>query len=256
MKTHKLLQLLRDNAQQRAEGAPTIRAETTSDTEAHVYVYDVIDAWWGASAKALVDALAAIGDRTVHLHINSPGGDVFEARAMSAALVAHKGTVISHIDGVCASAATYLALTGNEVRMTEGGLFMIHNSWTLAWGNKQELRDTAALLEKVDGSIAADYTRKTGATLDQVVAWMDAETWFTAQEALDNKFVDAIEANTKRDASAGEGATAAASAARWNLSAYKNAPKVMPQDRGPNLDQRIAAQLQANRNRLRLIATH
>jgi ATP-dependent Clp protease protease subunit len=196
---NRLLQLLRDNATTRAEGMPAVRVETTSDTEAHVYVYDVIDAWWGASAAALIEALKGAGDRDLHLHINSPGGDVFEARAMGAAVVAYPGKVTSHIDGLAASAATYLALSANDVRMTDGGLFMIHNSWTLAWGNKKDLRDTADLLEKVDGSIANDYSRKTKKALDQITAWMDATTWFTAAEAKDAGFIDVVDANTKRD---------------------------------------------------------
>lgn len=242
MKLNRLMQLLKDNA--RAEGPAAIRMDATA-TEAHVYVNDVIDSYWGASAAALITALAGLGEQTVHMHINSPGGDVFEARAMAAAIVAHPGTVISHIDGICASAATYLALAGNEVRMTDGGLFMIHNSWTFAYGNKTELRDTAALLEKIDGTISSDYMRKTGASAEQVQAWMDATTWFTAQEALAAKFIDAIDANTKQaDKSA---------KAHWNLSAYPNAPKLPDPAPEEDLTAMAALQIQRNRNRLRLV---
>lgn len=249
MNPNKLLQLLRNNATTRAEGQPSIRTEV-ADGDAHVYVYDVIDAWWGASAAGLVDALKAAGDRAVHLHVNSPGGDVFEARAMAAAIVAHTGKVTSHIDGLAASAATYLAMAANEVRMTDGGLFMIHNSWTMAWGDKGELRSTADLLEKVDGSIAADYARQTGKTMDQVVEWMNATTWFTAAEAKDAGFVDAIDANTKREADA------QASAGRWDLSAYANAPKLPAHERSAAaLAAKVSAQLEHNRNRLRMLAT-
>ncbi|MEY5098879.1 MAG: hypothetical protein RJA36_1598 [Pseudomonadota bacterium] len=230
---NKLMQLLRDNA--RAEGQPSIRMDSTADG-AHIYVYDVIDAWWGASASALIEALAGVGDQTVHLHINSPGGDVFEARAMASAIVAHPGQVISHIDGMAASAATYLALAASEVRMTEGGLFMIHNSWTLAYGNKNELRATADLLDKIDGTITNDYTKRTGASADQVRAWMDAETWFTAQEALDHKFIDAIDPASKKEQ------------ARWNLSAYANAPQ-LSQPEEPPLEQLLQAH-QHRRNRV------
>ena len=273
MKPTKLMQLLRDNAQARHEGAPAIRVDAT-EPEAHVYVYDVIDAWWGASAAALVEALAPLGDRTVHLHINSPGGDVFEARAMASAIVAYPGEVVSHIDGLAASAATYLALAATEVRMTEGGLFMVHNSWTLAYGDKSALRGTADLLDKIDGTILADYARRTGATAEQVKSWMDAETWFTAKEALAAKFVDAIDANVKAAAGAQQ-ASAQAAANRWDLSAYAHAPQLAPPaPKAPTaaaeaaaqaaaqaaaLAQQVtaqtAAQLQANRNRLRLLAT-
>lgn len=242
MPNRKLLQLLKDNA--RAQGPAPIRADATA-ADVHVYINDVIDPYWGASATALITALAGQQDKTVHMHINSPGGDVFEARAMAAAIVAHPGKVVAHIDGVCASAATYLALACTEVRMTDGGLFMIHNSWTMTYGDKAELRTTADLLDKIDGTIAADYTRKTGASAEQVKTWMDATTWFTAQEALAAKFIDAIDPNTKQDPAQ----------AQWNLAAYPNAPK--PADKPPapepSLTALAAAQIQTNRNRLRLL---
>lgn len=241
MKLNKLMQLLKDNA--RAEGPAAIRMDATA-TDAHVYVNDVIDSYWGASAASLITALAGQQDKTVHLHINSPGGDVFEARAMAAAVVAHPGQVVAHIDGICASAATYLALACSEVRMTDGGLFMVHNSWTLAYGNKTELRSTADLLDKIDSTIIADYARKTGASNEQVVTWMDATTWFTAQEALDAKFIDAIDPNTKQT----DGKQA-----QWNLSAYPNAPQQQEKPPEPDLTALAAQQTQLNRNRLRLI---
>lgn len=250
MKLNKLMQLLRDNA--RNEAAPAIRVDAT-EADAHVYVYDVIDQWWGASASALIDALTPLGERPLHLHINSPGGDVFEARAMAAAIVAYPGHVTTHIDGLAASAATYLALAGNEVRMIEGGLFMVHNSWTIAYGDKTELRSTADLLDKIDGTIHADYARRTGASAEQVKAWMDDETWFTPQEALAAKFIDAIDPNAKPAATAA--AAAQASAARWNLSAYAHAPKLEQPAPPEELAAQVTAQLQANRNRLRLLAT-
>ncbi len=246
MKLNQLMQLLKDNA--RAEGPATIRADV-SGNDLHLYINDVIDSYWGANASALIASLAGQSDKTVHLHINSPGGDVFEARAMSAAIVAHQGKVVAHIDGVCASAATYLALAASEVRMTEGGLFMVHNSWTMAYGNKQDLRDSADLLDKIDSTISADYVRKTGASLEQVQAWMDATTWFTAQEALDAGFIDAIDPNTKQDSAAN---------ASWNLAAYPNAPQAKQTppkpEPDPDLTEQVQAQLQHNRNRLRLFA--
>lgn len=232
---HKLMQLLGDNA--RADRTtPAIRAEV-GDTEARVYVYDVIDANWGASAKVLIEALNTADGKPVHMHINSPGGDVFEARAMVSAIRGYSGKVTAHIDGLAASAATYLALSAEFVNISDGALFMVHNSWTMAWGNKSELRDTADLLDKVDGTIAADYMRKTGADAEQVAAWMDAETWFTAEEAKEAGFVDAI---VKADD--------AKKSARWNLSAYANAPK--PAEPEADLTAQAKRLQQLNRSRL------
>lgn len=239
---NKLFQLLKANAN---KDAPTIRADASGDV-GHVYVYDVIDSYWGASAKALVEALAGMKGKPVALHINSPGGDVFEARAMVAALRAHDAPVTAYIDGLAASAATYLALVGDQVHITDGGMFMVHNSWTLAWGNKTELRSTADLLEKIDGTIAADYMRKTKASADQVTNWMDSETWFTAHEALDAGFVDVIDGSPNEPD---------AKASRWNLSAYANAPQIKPPKPEPDLSALADNQSRLNRSRFALL-TH
>jgi ATP-dependent Clp protease protease subunit len=133
---------------------------------------------------------------------------------------AYSGRVDTVIDGLAASAATYLSMAGRTVSMIEGGMYMIHNSWTLAYGNKSELRKTADLLDKIDLTIRTDYARKSGATDDQLQEWMDAETWWTADEALAAKFVDRV---ITPDDGTDDGATAAA---RWDLSAYDRAPKI------------------------------
>jgi ATP-dependent Clp protease protease subunit len=258
MKHRQLFQLLRANARQRDDGKPSIRSEVTN-TEAHVYIYDVIDAWWGANATDLITALAAAGEREVHAHINSPGGDVFEGRAMAAALAAHPGNVITHIDGLAASAATYVALAGSEVRITRGGMVMIHEGWTMGWGNKRELGKTVDLLDKVDRQIAADYAAKTGLPLDEVLKLMEAETWYTEDEALAAKLVDVIDTNTKRADGTNDTETASNRVADWNLSAFRNAPKFEKRKKTSDeadLNAAVAAQLQANRNRLRLLTAH
>lgn len=235
----KLFQLLCANA--RADrAASAIRADVSADV-ASVYVYDVIDGYWGASATALIEALNAAGGKPVHMHINSPGGDVFEARSMVSAVFAYRakgGTVTTYIDGLAASAATYLALAGDSVHIADGGMFMVHNSWTLAYGNKAEMRSTADLLEQIDETIASDYARKTGASTEQIAAWMDAETWFTGAKALAAGFVDSvIEPPSKSDDS---------KAARWNLAAYANAPQI---EKAPDLSALIANTERLNRSR-------
>lgn len=186
-------------------------------TEATVYLYDVIgsDYYGGISAKDLVPQLAALEVEVINLRINSPGGDVFDARAIASALSQHKARKVAHIDSLAASAATYIATACDEVRIADGAFFMVHNAWTLSMGNANDLEETAALLRKVDGSISADYQRKTGATAEQVKEWMDNTTWFTADEALAAKFVDAIDKPPEKPKNA------------WNLAAYGNAPKAL-----------------------------
>jgi len=135
---------------------------------------------------------------------------------MATALRQFKGTVIAHIDGIAASAATWVALAADEVAIGDGAFFMIHNSWTFAMGDKATMLDTAALLEKIDGTIVADYARKTGKGEEEIRAWMDAETWFTGQEAVDNGFADRLAEEKANVDNA------------WNLDAYRNAPKIAP----------------------------
>ena len=217
---------------------------TEAKDAVNIHMYGIFDADFGLNAADLVAALPE-GDTPVNIFLNSPGGDVFEARAMAALIARHAGPVTMTVDGLAASAATYFALSGSKVQATEGSLFMVHNSWTWTFGNKHDLTTTAQLLDKVDGTIAADYARKTGASAEQIAAWMDAETWFSAQEALDNKFLDAILPSSQ---------TGIADRAKWNLSAYKNAPKIAsPKDEGPTVEQLISQQRNRNVARAALL---
>ncbi|WP_414446848.1 head maturation protease, ClpP-related [Burkholderia sp. 22PA0099] len=209
---NQILRLLNDN-----RAAPR-RFEVRNDAngDATIYLYDVIasDDWFGGiSAASFVQQLASISAPTIHLRINSPGGDVFEARAMSQAIREHPSTIIGHVDGYAASAATDVAIACSKVIMAEGSMFMIHRSSALAWGTGDDLRATAGLLDKVDASIVDMYAEKTGQSNDDIIAWMDAETWFTAEEAVANGFADEL------------AGSAPSNSASWNLSAYKNPPE-------------------------------
>ena len=208
----KILQLYRDNAGREKRAVNIVR----NAAEASLYIYDVIDPYWGVSAVQVIDAVTQAGDADVlHVYINSPGGDVFEGRAIMAALSRFQGKTIAHIDSLCASAATGIALACNEVEMSDGAFFMIHNASCIAWGDKADLRETADLLQKVEGSIIADYVAKTGKTDAEIVAWMDAETWFSAAEALENGFIDRTAQAPADKAKVGN---------VWNLAAYSKAP--------------------------------
>jgi enoyl-CoA hydratase/carnithine racemase len=132
-----------------------------------------------------------------------------------AALARFQGKTIAHIDSLCASAATSIALACNEVEMSSGAFFMIHNASCIAWGDKAALREQANVLEKIEGAIVADYIAKTGKGEDEIVAWMDAETWFSAAEALENGFIDRV-----TQAPADKAKTSNV----WNLAAYAKAP--------------------------------
>lgn len=211
----KIIQLYRDNATRTKQPVNLVR----NASEASLYIYDVIDSYWGVSALSVIDAVTqAAGAEILHVYINSPGGDVFEGRAIMAALARFSGKTIAHIDSLCASAATSIALSCNEVEMSAGAFFMIHNASGMAWGDKTDMRETADLLEKVEGSIIADYMTKTGKDEAQIIEWMDAETWFSADEALANGFIDRITAAPVSDGKASNA---------WNLAAYPKAPAAL-----------------------------
>lgn len=214
---NRLNKLYADNRKASARKFEVVAKADSTDVE--IFLYDQIVSsedeaeWWGGVApESFVKAVYAVdADATIHLHINSPGGSVFAARAMEQALRLHKGRVVVHIDGLAASAATFIAMAGDEVVMAKGAMFMIHKAWTGMWGNSEDLRKEADLLDKIDGTLADTYAEKTGKDAAEIGAWMAAETWFTAQDALDAGFADSI-------------AESEAKASAWNLSAYANAP--------------------------------
>ena len=225
----KLLQLLADN---RGPRAPVQLDGST------LYVYDAIvstnaeaDWWGGVSAEALVPVL--LNQRQgvrLTMRINSPGGDAFAAQAIVNAMRQSPATIEVEVDGIAASAASIIALGGDKVRISEGGMFMIHNAWIVAMGNAQDMRDTASLLEKVDDTAAQQYAEKTGKDKSRMAELMAAETWFTAAEALELGLVDEI---VKPAAKGQAGAQASARPKTWNLAAYDKAPQAAAQPAEP-----------------------
>ncbi|WP_036170374.1 head maturation protease, ClpP-related [Massilia sp. 9096] len=214
-----LTKLLASN-KKRPDRLPQSRiVASAAGDETAIYIYDAIvsdeeTAYWcgGVSAEALVPEIRSIKSGTVRLRINSPGGDVFAAQAICQAIRDTGAKVIAHIDGYAASAATVIATAADEVEIADGGFYMIHNAWTWAIGNANDLTATAALLSKIDGSLAAQYAKKSGMAVDDVRAAMDAETWYTAEEAVAAGLVDRVAVGAKAEAS-------------WNMSAYARAPK-------------------------------
>jgi len=195
-------------------GAFKIDAKTSSD-EASIYLYDFItsdDFWGGITAKTFVKELNSLSHPVIHLRVDSGGGDVFSARAIAQAIKEHPSKIIAHVDGMAASAATSIVLAADESVISEGGGFMIHNSWALVAGNANELTEYAALLARVDNTIASEYVAKTGKTAEEIKNLMDKETYFFGAEAVQSGFIDAIaEAAPKNQIN-------------WDLSAYQHAP--------------------------------
>lgn len=201
------------------KGKGEFKAEKGAD-EATIYLYDSIvssedEAEWygGVAPKSFINELKSIDAKVINLRINSPGGSVFAARAMEQALREHSAKIVAHIDGYSASAASFLMMAADEIVMSPGAMVMIHKAWTMAYGNANDLMQTADLLEKIDGTLVETYAARTGKDASQIAEWMAAETWFTASEAVEAGFADRIsESKAKAEK-------------QWDLSAYANAPK-------------------------------
>jgi ATP-dependent Clp endopeptidase proteolytic subunit ClpP/HK97 family phage major capsid protein len=161
--------------------------------EADIWIYEEIGETWfgGLSAKRLKDDLEALGDITlITLHINSPGGDVFDGNAIYNLLKQHKARVVVYIDGLAASIASVVAMAGDEIHIAENALMMVHDPWTYAIGNAEELRKMADMLDKIKGTIITTYVKRTGLEEEEIEELMAAETWMNAEEAVEYGFAD------------------------------------------------------------------
>ncbi len=172
-------------------GKPGYEVQNKSSGPTEVYLYDEIG-FFGVDAQTFAQDLKSIkGD--VLVRINSPGGSVFDGMAIAQAIRERQDRTDTVVDGLAASAASYIALAGNEVRMAEGAFLMIHEPWSLVIGGAEDMRKEADLLDKVNGQIAGFYAKKTGKDLDEIKQLMADETWLTGPEALESGFVDKVD---------------------------------------------------------------
>lgn len=153
-----------------------------------LFLYDPIEP---GTSRPIIDQLAALKGKPVTLRINSPGGSVAEGFAIINAMQRH-GQVSVEIDGIAASIASAIAISGRRVSIAENALLMIHAPWTFTEGNADELRRNADTLDKFGDQLRDIYIRKSGAPKATVERWMASETWFTADEALTAGLVDEI----------------------------------------------------------------
>lgn len=160
-----------------------------------IWLYgEVGESMWGdgITAKSFIDELNVAEDDTVTVRINSMGGDVFEAQAMYSALIRSPKTITTTIDGAALSAASVVAMGGDRIVMAANAQIMIHDPWAFVIGNAKDLRDLAEILDKSKETIAYTYARRKGVDYESIWDAMTAETWYTAQEALDAGLVDEV----------------------------------------------------------------
>lgn len=163
-----------------------------SDTEAEIFIYDEIG-YWGTTAADFIKDLRDIKATSITVRINSPGGDVFDGIAIHNALQRHKADVTVYVDGIAASAASFIAMAGNTVLMSKHSQMMIHDASGFAYGPADDMRKMADILDKSSNTIASMYAAKSGGTTDEWRQKMRDETWFTDQEAVDAGLADGID---------------------------------------------------------------
>lgn len=185
-----------------------------------IWLYEQIGAsFWGdgITSKSFQKELTGLGKVTsIDLRINSPGGDVFDGFAIYNMLQQHPASVDVYVDGVAASIASIIAMAGDNIKMAKNSLMMIHNPQGVAIGDANEMDRVKALLQQVKGNLTTTYVDRTGNKAAAVEAWMDDETWFTAEAAVENGFADSV-------------ISAQAVNACFDLSPFRNIPQALKQ---------------------------
>lgn len=166
----------------------------SQSTENTISILDIIgEDYWsgnGVTSKRVAAALRAIGDQDVFVDLNSPGGDFFEGVAIYNALRAHPKKVTVRILGLAASAASVIAMAGDEIQIGKAGFLMVHNAWVIAVGNRHDLAEAAKTMEPFDDAMATVYSERAGVKKAKAAEWMDNETWFNGEQAVDAGLAD------------------------------------------------------------------
>lgn len=220
----------------RARSEKWFRMAADPDTRvAQVYLYDPIDSWFGVTAKDFARDWTALDADHIDLFINSPGGDVFEALAILNIIRRTEARVVAHIDGLAASAASFIAMGADEVVMGRNSELMIHDAWGFCYGNAQDMRGLADDLDRVSDNIASIYAEKAGG---EPATWREAmlaETWYSAEEAVAAGLADRVD--TERDKSEAKN--------RFDLSIFNHAGRAhapAPPSTAPGAATRLAAE--------------
>lgn len=172
----------------------TIQA-AEKDTSATINIYSTVGEFGdgsGMTAKIVSAILRNAKGADVTVNINSGGGDFFEGLAIHTLLTEYEGAVTVNIIGLAASAASVVAMAGDKINIASSAFLMIHNAWTLAIGNKNDMRAVADMLDQFDNAMVGLYSKKTGKSDKEIRKMMDAETFIQGSDAYDEGFVDAL----------------------------------------------------------------
>lgn len=169
--------------------------KAAGNTDNTISMFDVIgEDWWGegVTAKRIAGVLRSLDGEDVTVNINSPGGDMFEGLAIYNLLREYSGKVTVKVLGIAASAASIIAMAGDEVQIGRGAFLMIHNCWVVVMGNRNDLQRAAADMEPFDRAMGDIYVARSGLAADDVAAMMDNETYIAGSDAVEKGFADRL----------------------------------------------------------------
>lgn len=193
-----------------------IEVKAIDAANASIHLFDEVGGWEG-DANYFKDQLEALGDvQNIDLHINSPGGSVFEGLAIFNQLKAHPAQITVYIDGLAASMASYIAMAGDLVVMPENAMMMIHNPNMVAYGEERDMDKAKDILSTAKRAMLGAYMAKSGKTEQEISDIMDAETWLSGVDAVEMGFADVLEKPVE-----------IAACTQFDLKAYHNAPEFL-----------------------------
>jgi len=214
------------NAVKAAGDKTWYKIQNKTDTMTEVFIYDEIG-FWGVTASDFVAAIEKVDTPEMNIRINSPGGDVFDGLAIYNSIKRHKSKVVTYVDGIAASAASFIAQAGDVRVMMPHSQLMIHDAMTFGWGNAGELREIADNLDRQSNNIAGIYAGKGNKSIDDYRTLMLAESWFFAQEAVDAGLADRVEEDIDEDEDADETVELEEAANSWNTSVFDLKEKIL-----------------------------
>lgn len=207
----------------------TMNKSETQTNSAEIMIYGTIgSSWWeeSVSASQFNKDLKALGNDIdeITVRINSTGGSVYDGLSIRSQLKSHKAVVTVIVDGLAASIASIIAMGADKIIMAKGSNMMIHNPMASAFGEAKDLRNTADFLDKIRESLVSVYADKTGLSSDELIDLLDAETWMSAEEAVENGFADEVEGQLEVTAKMA-GTIAVFNGIPMDVSNYVNVPE-------------------------------
>jgi len=193
-------------------------------------IYDVITPW---GVNDLISQIKSMKADEIRVFINSPGGDVFSGMALSNALKSSNSKIKTYVTGLAASAASVIAMAGEEIIIYENSFLMIHCAWCFSVGSAEDLLASVGILEKLDNAIVDVYAKRTGKDKGEILSKMKAETWFNSAEAHAYGLVDVVLADEN-----------AKGAMAFDLSVYASAPETLLNITNRELMAKVKAELE------------